>query len=150
MFKVDCPNPHNKSKIKPCKNYESHGKCQYGEKCNFSHETRVCSFFMKGVCEKGQHCPCKHVYKSCPNFDMGFCMRGSSCSLKHITRRLCWDYMYGFCEKGSRCDMYHPKIFQAKDFEFTEKVIMAPTGRSLLKYVCMSCGIIGHKVTTCP
>jgi hypothetical protein len=98
---------------------------------------------------KGPHCPCRHVYKSCSNFDMGFCAKGSNCDAKHISRRLCWDYMYGFCEKGSRCDLYHPKIFQEDDFKFTKRIFES-NGRTLMKYVCMNCLVIGHKVTTCP
>ena len=43
----NCPYPHDKSKIKPCNKYESMGSCGYGDKCNFSHDLKICPEFMK-------------------------------------------------------------------------------------------------------
>ena len=51
--------------------------CPYGERCNFSHDLKICTDFIKQKCDRGQHCPYRHVYKSCPNFDMGFCISGN-------------------------------------------------------------------------
>jgi cleavage and polyadenylation specificity factor subunit 4 len=146
----NCPHPHDKSKIKPCNKFESMGTCGYGDKCNFSHDLKICPDFMREKCEKGEHCSFRHVYKSCPNFDMGFCFHGKTCKFKHIVRKLCWDYMYGFCEKGAKCPDYHPKIFVEEDFQGTKKLFEQLSKNDPQYYICNYCAQIGHKVSKCP
>lgn len=146
----NCPHPHDKSKIKPCNKFESMGQCGYGDKCNFSHDLKICPDFMREKCEKGEHCSYRHVYKSCPNFDMGFCFQGKMCKFKHIVRKLCWDYMYGYCEKGAKCADYHPKIFIEEDFNGTKELFKQLSKNDPQYYICNYCAQIGHKVSKCP
>lgn len=107
----NCPHPHSKSKIKPCNKYENLGHCGYGDRCNFSHDFKICPDFKLSKCDKGESCPDRHIYKSCANFDMGFCYYGRECQFKHIVRKLCWDYTLGYCESGSKCTDHHAKVF---------------------------------------
>lgn len=48
-----CPHPHDKSKIKACEKFENSGSCPYGERCNFSHDLKICMDFIKQKCDRG-------------------------------------------------------------------------------------------------
>lgn len=48
-----CPHSHDKSKIKACDKYESQGSCPYQERCNFSHDLKICREFIKQKCDRG-------------------------------------------------------------------------------------------------
>lgn len=37
-----CPYVHDRSKIKPCDKFENQGSCPYGDKCDFSHDIKIC------------------------------------------------------------------------------------------------------------
>lgn len=45
-----CPHPHDKSKIKACEKFENNGICPYGQRCNFSHDLKICPDFVKQKC----------------------------------------------------------------------------------------------------
>lgn len=74
-----------------CRHYLK-GRCQQGEKCNYSHDTvpltksTPCCHFARHSCMKGDDCPFDHQLSKypCNNFvSTGFCIRGDSCSFSH-------------------------------------------------------------------
>ncbi|EPS68469.1 hypothetical protein M569_06299, partial [Genlisea aurea] len=75
----------------PCRHYLK-GKCNQGEKCNFSHDvvpltkSKPCGHFALNNCMKGDECPFDHQLSKypCRNYvSSGFCRRGSDCLFSH-------------------------------------------------------------------
>ncbi|XP_045827136.1 uncharacterized protein LOC123918975 isoform X2 [Trifolium pratense] len=84
--------PVQKQKIVTfCRHYMQ-GRCNEGDKCNFSHDTvpstksKPCFHFARHSCMKGDDCPYDHQLSKypCSNFvSKGSCSRGNACMFSH-------------------------------------------------------------------
>ncbi|XP_068654793.1 zinc finger CCCH domain-containing protein 7 [Aristolochia californica] len=84
--------PISKPKVVNHCKYYLKGRCQQGDKCNFSHDTvpltksQPCKYFALKSCLRGDDCPYDHELSKypCHNYtSKGTCIRGDSCFFSH-------------------------------------------------------------------